>query len=400
MWVQERGSLFPFVVIAVTALQLLWSPACFTTPLLVHVNQNEETLFWHFSREKGFVTWYFPMSRHLDVQVSLSESISLSYPCTSLSSNLQQSVYHLPGRIYSGILFVPTVYMVGITAARSPFMFMTCISLGSSLGSQPGRVWLDGYWEGGGRWWMKWMGRGEGSPAFMLNLSWQLPSRLWASNARRLPMRKSAVILYSPCVGRSAKCECKALDLVVRSRNEAFWGSCGVGRVSSKVGVRNILKTPRFQCTFSINVHIEAWFMGPFGNERGPTAKSSASPWRLWVLPRNGVGPQMSRTVPYQPSSHYSLVMLCFIMSSIPSPASLFLILFLIHLLIGGYFEHLLTRSVCCFQMSTSSRALPPWSRPAALPQRCRACTWKAPIVASRPRTSPTSSRKSSEAIL
>lgn len=197
---QERGSLFPFVVIAVTALQLLWSPACFTTPLLVHVNQKEETLFWHFSHEKGFVTWYFPMSRHLDVQVSLSESISLSYPCTSLSSNLQQSVYHLPGRIYSGILFVPTVYMVGITAARSPFMFMTCISLGSSLGSQPGRVWLDGYWEGGGRWWMKWMGRGEGSPAFMLNLSWQLPSRLWASNAR-LPMRKSAVILYSPCVG-------------------------------------------------------------------------------------------------------------------------------------------------------------------------------------------------------
>ncbi len=31
---QERGSLFPFVVIAVTAPRLLRSPACFTTPLL------------------------------------------------------------------------------------------------------------------------------------------------------------------------------------------------------------------------------------------------------------------------------------------------------------------------------------------------------------------------------
>lgn len=30
----ERGSLFPFVVIAVTAPRLLRSPACFTTPLL------------------------------------------------------------------------------------------------------------------------------------------------------------------------------------------------------------------------------------------------------------------------------------------------------------------------------------------------------------------------------
>lgn len=81
--------------------------------------------------------------------------------------------------------------------------------------------------------------------------------------------------------------------------------------------------------------------MGPFGNERGPTAKSSASPRRLWVLPRNGVGPQMSRTVPYQPTSHYSLVMLCFIMSSIPSPASLFLVLFLIQLLIYTYLYNL-----------------------------------------------------------
>lgn len=118
---QERGSLFPFVVIAVTALQLLWSAARFKTPMLVHVNQKEETLFWHFSREKGFVTWYFPMSRHLDVQVSLSESISLSYPCTSLSSNLQQSVYHLPGRIYSSILFCPSSIHGGYHRSSLPF---------------------------------------------------------------------------------------------------------------------------------------------------------------------------------------------------------------------------------------------------------------------------------------
>lgn len=92
----------------------------------------------------------------------------------------------------------------------------------------------------------------------MLNLSWQLPSHLRASDGRQLPMRKAVVCasLHSPCVGKaeykaerqlwfiiSSYCQCE-LKSISNKCQHMSWESFEVGdRVAEHI------QTPGFFCT-------------------------------------------------------------------------------------------------------------------------------------------------------
>lgn len=152
-----------------TAPRLPTSPACFVPHFCAcrACEPKRGSCLLTFSSWKALCKLIFSS----DVYMSRSHALRSPWWAENRSYLIvKRWVYHLcvkacivSGRNYSCIflsLFCPPINMVGITKARSSFMFMTCISLRSSLGSEPGRVWLDGSWKGGvgaGEW-NEWVG--------------------------------------------------------------------------------------------------------------------------------------------------------------------------------------------------------------------------------------------------
>ncbi len=151
--------------------------------------------------------------------------------------------------------------MVGITAARSLLCLWPAFLWEVAWDLSQGECgWMDtGKGVGAGEW-NEWAG--VKAPVPLCSICLDNCPRLWASNARWLPIRKAVVFLCSPCVGKakweykgkrrhwfisSTYCPCEGPFRLWMHRSHFEQV------VFYEVGEGNILKTLRFLCTYRVH---------------------------------------------------------------------------------------------------------------------------------------------------